>query len=106
MAHDQAALFQRVVVAATGTYGPYESHLVRDMSASCNSTAGHAVFIEGAIGDDWAALKQKFSATTLTLPPLGGVVGVAEITPKVRFNVASMTAATTLVLCLYGMGVQ
>ena len=121
MAHDQAVVFRRTIATSAtqastlgdfgpfgpGYYGPFETHLARDLAVSGSIDAGdYQAFLEGAIGDEWGVLKQKFSVTTLVLSGANKFYGVAEIVPRVRWHVTSIASGSTLTLNLYGMGVQ
>lgn len=97
------AIFGFTVMNATGASTPVDTSKTGQITVSCNSTAGHEVLVEGSLdGVDWAPMHRRTDASTIEF--VGGarfVDAVEEDVPLLRFNVASLTTATTLVMGTY-----
>lgn len=78
---------------------------VGDAVCQTNSTAGHVVTVEGSIdGGNWLQYRRNIPAVAPSghsVEPLEleGLLGVAAYA---RFNVASLTSATTITAMLFG----
>jgi len=97
------AVFGFTVMNATGASSPVDVSKTGKLTVSCNSTAGHVVLVEGSLdGLDWAPMHRRTDASTIQWTGTTRFVdGVEEDVPLLRFNVSSLTAATTLVMGTY-----
>lgn len=103
-----AALNAVVVVSGTGVTSPILVTHAKGLMFSCGSTAGHLVTVEGSLDkDSWSAFRVKYSSSAATLALTGadgaGLLASNDIAVWARFNVVSLTAATTLTLGAYGL---
>ena len=101
------ALRETFIVSGTGVTSPVPAHQAKDYTVGCSSSAGHNVFAEGSLdGAEWSALRWKGTTNPTTIALTGTTVmlrPVIEYVHYLRFNVTSMTAASTLTLWMYGV---
>ena len=97
-------------VSTVGVYGAIETGKARNLTVMCNSSAGHVAGLDGSLdGIEWAPLRRVMQgAAPNSVVLTAGVahsLAVQDQVPYVRWNVSSMTDATTLTLMVMGQPV-